>query len=140
VEIFYGLYRVVGYFCLFREGKIFSPVPTTALPRARECHYHDQDTADRVKEADLVAVIEGKEEAGGARYIEFRVYQSPTEPDRVTASWRFPPSGTAIEESEPGNSIEAEFRFAVECADQHAIPFVWVNDPDELFPPWVRPK
>jgi hypothetical protein len=94
----------------------------------------------RAKETDLVAVIEGREEAGGARYIEFRVYQSPGEPDRVLASWRFPVSGTAIEESKPGNSVETEFRFAVECADQHAIPFVWVNDPDELFPPWTRPK
>jgi hypothetical protein len=26
----------------------------------------------------VVAIIEGKEEAGGARYIEFKVYQSPT--------------------------------------------------------------
>jgi len=23
---------------------------------------------------------------------------------------------------------------SVDCADQHGIPFVWVNDPDELFP------
>ena len=87
-----------------------------------------------------MAIIEGREEAGAARYIEFRVYQSPGEPDRVLASWRFPMSGTAIEESKPGNSVEREFRFAVECADQHAIPFVWVNDPDDLFPPWTRPK
>ena len=55
----------------------------------------------------MVAVIEGKEEAGGARYIEFTVYQSPTEPDRALASWRFPPSGRAIEESKPGTSIES---------------------------------
>jgi hypothetical protein len=34
--------------------------------------------------------------------------------------------------------IRMEFRFAVDCADQHGIPFVWVNDPDELFPPWER--
>jgi hypothetical protein len=88
----------------------------------------------------VVAVIEGKEEAGGARYIEFKVFGSPTDPNRALANWRFPDRGTAIDESKFGNTIETEFRFAVECADQHAIPFVWVNDPEELFPPWTRPR
>jgi hypothetical protein len=88
----------------------------------------------------VVAVIEGKEEAGGARYIEFTVYRSPTDPSRALATWRFPESGLALAESNPGNTIETELRFAVDCADQHAIPFVWVNDPDELFPPWERPR
>ena len=88
----------------------------------------------------MVAVIEEKEEAGGARYIEFKVNRSPTDPDRVLANWRFPDSGVAIGQSELGNSLETEFRFAVDCADQHGIPFVWVNDPDLLFPPWTRPR
>jgi hypothetical protein len=88
----------------------------------------------------VVAVIEGKEEAAGARYIEFKVYRSPTEPDRALGSWRFPESGSVIDQSKLGNTIEADFRFAVDCADQHGIPFVWVNDPDELFPPWTRPR
>jgi hypothetical protein len=88
----------------------------------------------------VVAVIEGKEEAGGARYIEFRVYRSPTDPDLALAGWRYPETGAATDESKPGNAIEAEFRFAVDCADQHGVPFVWVNDPEELFPPWTRPR
>lgn len=88
----------------------------------------------------MAAVIEGKEEAGGARYIEFRVYRSPTDPERALASWRFPDSGTAIDQSKLGNAVEIEFRFAVDCADQHGIGFVWVNDPDELFPPRIRPR
>jgi hypothetical protein len=88
----------------------------------------------------VVAVIDGKEEAAGARYIEFKVYRSPTEPDRALGSWRFPESGTAIDQTKLGNTIEADFRFAVDCADQHGVPFVWVNDPDELFPPWTRPR
>jgi hypothetical protein len=88
----------------------------------------------------VVAVIEGKEEAGGARYIEFTVYRSPSDPDRPLASWCLSGSGMAIDQSKLGNSIETEFRFAVDCADQHGIPFVWVNDPDELFPPWARPR
>jgi hypothetical protein len=88
----------------------------------------------------MVAVIEGKEEAAGARYIEFRVYPSPTDPNVALAIWRFPESGMPIDQSRPGNSVETEFRLAVDCADQHGMPFVWVNDPDELFPPWVRPR
>jgi hypothetical protein len=88
----------------------------------------------------MVAVIEGREEAGGARYIEFKVCCSPADPNRAVASWRFPATGIAIAESKPGNKIEMELRFAVDCADQHGIQFVWVNDPDELFPPWSRPR
>jgi hypothetical protein len=91
-------------------------------------------------ELAVVAVVEGKEETAGARYIEFKVCRSPTEPDRALGSWRFPKSGSVIDQSRLGNTIEADFRFAVDCADQHGIPFVWVNDPDELFPPWTRPR
>ena len=87
----------------------------------------------------MVAIIDDKDEGAGLRYIEFKVYQSPTDPNRVLANWRFPDSGIAIEQSRPGNDLEMEFRHAVDCADRHGIPFVWVNDPDELFPPWVRP-
>jgi hypothetical protein len=88
----------------------------------------------------VVAVIEGKEEAFGARYIEFRVYRSPDDPGLALADWRYPETGAVTDESKPGNSIETEFRFAVDCADQHGVPFVWVNDPEELFPPWTRPR
>ena len=88
----------------------------------------------------MVAVIDEKEEAGGRRYIEFKVYRSDASPNRALASWRFPQDGTAIYESKLGNTIEAEFRFVVDCADQNGLPFVWVNDPDQLFPPWIRPK
>ena len=88
----------------------------------------------------MVAVIEGQEEAGGARYIDFKVSRNPADPDHAIASWRFPDSGIAISESQPGNTMEMELRFAVDCADQHGIPFVWVNDPEELFPPWTRPR
>jgi len=88
----------------------------------------------------MVAVIEGQEEAGDARYIEFEVSRSPADPNRAVASWRFPEHGIAIAESNPGNTIELELRFAVDCADQHGIAFVWINDPEELFPPWTRPR
>jgi hypothetical protein len=86
----------------------------------------------------VVAVIEGKEEAGAAQYIEFTVRRSPDDPDLVLGCWRFAHGDKTIDQSKPGTSIAMEFRFAVDCADQHGIPFVWVNDPDELFPPWER--
>jgi len=88
----------------------------------------------------VVAVIEGKEEAGAARYIEFKVCRSPTDPDRILGSWRFAHGeSTLIDQSKLDTSIGTEFRHVVDCADQHGIPFVWVNDPDELFPPFMRP-
>jgi hypothetical protein len=88
----------------------------------------------------VVAVIEGKEEAGGARYIEFKVDRSPTDPNRILGSWRLVHGeSTLIDQSRPDTPIGLEFRQVVDCADQHGIPFVWVNDPDELFPPWERP-
>ena len=87
----------------------------------------------------MVAIIEGKEEAGTAQCIEFRIHRSLDDPDIIVASWRLAHGERTIDESKPGNSVVAEFRYAVDCADQHGIPFVWVNDPDELFPPWERP-
>jgi hypothetical protein len=86
----------------------------------------------------VVAVIEEKSEAGAAQYIEFTVRRSPDDPDRVLGSWRFAHGERVIDQSKPGNSVVAELRFAVDCADQHGIPFVLVDDPDELFPPWER--
>jgi hypothetical protein len=87
----------------------------------------------------VVAVIEGKEEAGGARYIEFKVHRSPTDPDRILGSWRFAHgASTLVDQSRPDGAAASEFRHVLDCADVHAIPFVWVNDPDELFPPWER--
>ena len=89
----------------------------------------------------MVAVIEEKESAGSAQYIEFKVYRSATEPDLILGSWRFAagsPVETVIAESRLGTSVEIEFCYVLDCADQHGIPFVWVNDPNELFLPFIR--
>ena len=87
----------------------------------------------------MVAVIEGKEEAYGARYIEFKVYRSETDPSLILGTWRFAHGqSTLVDQSRPNSPVGIEFRHALDCADLHAIPFVWVNDPDELFPPWER--
>ena len=87
----------------------------------------------------MVAVIEGKEEAGGARYIEFKVHRSETDPSFILGSWRFAHGETGlIDQSKLESSVGREFRHVLDCADQHGIPFVWVNDPDELFAPFIR--
>ena len=88
----------------------------------------------------MVAVIEAKEEAGGARYIEFKVQRSPADPGRVLASWRLAHGeSTLVDQSRHDAAAASEFRPALDCADQNGIPFVWVNDPEQLFPPWERP-
>ena len=87
----------------------------------------------------MVAVIEGKEEAFGARFIEFKVHRSDADPSLILGSWRFAHGdSTVIDESKPNTPAVTEFRHVLDCADQHGIAFVWVNDPDELFPPWER--
>lgn len=86
----------------------------------------------------MVAVIDEREECGDARCIEFRVHRSLADPTLVVGSWRFPRSGPAVDQSRFGTSVTTEFRCALDCADQHGIPFVWVNDPEGLFPPWTR--
>jgi hypothetical protein len=87
----------------------------------------------------VVAVIEDKEEAGGARYIEFKVHRSPGDPSRILGSWRLVHGDTTlVDQNRQDAAVAAEFRVVLDCADQHGIPFVWVNDPEELFPPWER--
>jgi hypothetical protein len=89
----------------------------------------------------VVAVIEERESAGGARCIEFKVYRSSADPNRILGRWRLAaggPNETVIDENRQDTAVVTEFRHVVDCADQHGIPFVWVNDPDELFPPWER--
>ena len=89
----------------------------------------------------MVAVIEEKDYAGTARYIEFKVYHSPTDPNRILGSWRLTAAGpveTVIDQSRPDSPVEVEFSQVLDCADQHGIAFVWVNDPDELFAPFIR--
>jgi hypothetical protein len=87
----------------------------------------------------VVAVVETIEEAGDARCIEFRVYRSPTDPERVLGRWRLVHgASTLVDESRPDAAAAAEFRHVLDCADQNGIAFVWVNDPEELFPPWER--
>jgi hypothetical protein len=85
----------------------------------------------------MVAVIEAEEEAGGARCLEFKVQRSPTDPGRVLGCWRLA-HGELVDRNRDEAAAAAEFRLALDCADENGIPFVWVNDPESLFPPWER--
>ena len=68
----------------------------------------------------MVAVIEGREEAFGARYIEFKVHRSETDPSLVLGSWRFAHGeSTLVDQSKPDSPVATEFRHVVDCADQH---------------------
>ena len=86
----------------------------------------------------MVRVIESREEAGGARYIEFAVHRSPTDPERVLGNWRVTHGDSLVDQNRHEAAVAIEFRLVLDCADQNGIPFVWVNDPDELFAPFIR--
>jgi hypothetical protein len=74
------------------------------------------------------------------------VYRSPTTRDLILANWQHgsQPAGTKapapIDGSRLGTSVESEFEHAVTVAYQEGVPFVWVDDPNGLFPPSARPS
>jgi hypothetical protein len=89
----------------------------------------------------LVQIIEDETEAGGAEYIEFVVWRSPT--GDIRGWWHHareePDRRASVMGSRPFTPIEGEFRRVLDWAEASHIPFVWVDDPEELFPPSVRP-
>jgi hypothetical protein len=119
------------------------PVPLHPIGKGNTNHHGASKRLDDIPsmwETSLVAIIEGKEEADGTRYIEFTVHRSETDPSLILGSWRFAHGESGlIDQSKLDSPVRTEFRHVLDCADQHGIPFVWVNDPDELFPPWERP-
>jgi hypothetical protein len=92
----------------------------------------------------MVQVIERLEDAGGAesKCIRFRVYRSPREHNRVLANWQNGVSEhgmASIGTSQLGVPVEIEFQRAFNEAAQYGVPFLWVDDPEGLFPPAQRP-
>jgi hypothetical protein len=92
----------------------------------------------------MVQVIDKLEDAGGAECIRFRVYPSSTNPERILARWQHPVEvngmGVSIGHSLLGVPVEVEFQRAFNEAAQYRVPFLWVDDPDGLFPPAKRPR
>jgi hypothetical protein len=90
----------------------------------------------------MVQVIDRMEDAGDAECIKFRVYRSPIDPERILASWQHAVEVNrmgSIGESQLGVPVELQFKRAFNEAAQYGVPFLWVDDPDGLFPPAQRP-
>jgi hypothetical protein len=90
----------------------------------------------------MVQVIDRMEDAGGAEYIKFRVYRSPVNPERILASWQHAVEVNrmaSIGTSQLGVPVEIEFQRAFNEAAQYGVQFLWVDDPEGLFPPAKRP-
>jgi hypothetical protein len=87
------------------------------------------------EEAGMVQIIE-------AEYcIEFKVQR--TTAGNARGQWQYareePGPYASIPGSKPFTPIEDEYRRCVACALASGVPFVWVNDPERLFPPSKRP-
>jgi hypothetical protein len=94
----------------------------------------------------VIQVIERKEDAGTDPCIELSVYRSPANPDRILGQWQHSESMQggdkgliAINQSQLGTPIEIEFQRALDCGHRCGVPFLWVNDPQGLYPPSERP-
>jgi hypothetical protein len=92
----------------------------------------------------MVQVIDRLEDAGGAEYIRFRPYRSPRPGarNRILANWQHDVSQqgmASIGTSVLGTPVEDEYRRAYNEAVDYGVPFLWVDDPEGLFPPAKRP-
>jgi hypothetical protein len=91
----------------------------------------------------MVQVIDKLEDAGGAECIRFRVYRSPRDPNRILGSWQHGVSEqgmASIGTSVLGTPVEIEYQRVLYEAAQYGVPFLWVDDPEGLFPPAKRPQ
>jgi hypothetical protein len=89
----------------------------------------------------MVQVIDRMEDADGARYIHFRVYRtkSPVNPNGILGRWQHAANEGSIGRSQLGTPVKLEFKRAFNEAVKYGVPFLWVDDPDGLFPPADRP-
>jgi hypothetical protein len=89
----------------------------------------------------MVQVIETMEEAGGAEYIHFRVYRSKH--DCILDRWQHGVSEqgkASIGTSVLRTPVDIEYKRAFNEAVQYGVRFLWVDDPEGLFPPAKRPN
>lgn len=88
----------------------------------------------------MVSIIEHKGEAGEAPYVELRVGASA---HGTLGNWEYAERAGAraalMDWDHDTGPVDEAFRDAVRFAVEHGIPFVWVNDPQGLFPPGKRP-
>jgi hypothetical protein len=93
----------------------------------------------------MVQIIEKQQDAEGAECIKFRVYrsQNPNTPDLILGEWQHateepnpgnPKGALGIANSQLGTPVGIEYEHVKTHADKHGVPFVWVDDPQGLFP------
>ena len=90
----------------------------------------------------MVQVIDRLEDAGGAKYIKLSVRRSSPDPNRILGDWQHAADEhgmASIGQSTLGGSVVLEYKRAFNEAVQYGVPFLWVDDPEELFPPAKRP-
>jgi hypothetical protein len=89
----------------------------------------------------MVQIIEHEQHAGGAKCIRFRPYRSKRRQNVILAHWQHAmepvdPKGPApIPGHTLGTPVDIELIRAMDVAHEDGIPFVWIDDPDGLFPP-----
>ncbi len=90
----------------------------------------------------MVRVIEHRGDAEHERLVELHVYPKPGDSSMTVAFVRSPVRhrlGYRWQTSDRDMPVDQAFRTAVRYASDHAISFVWVNDPYGLVPPEARP-
>ncbi len=90
----------------------------------------------------MVQVIERRELARGQECIEVHVYRLPSDHAVVVAKVIFGEPlghGHRWHKSRLDIPIAEAYLGAAADAEQRGIPFLWINDPHQLFPPSTRP-
>ncbi len=88
----------------------------------------------------MVQVIDRLEEAG---VIRFLVHRSSRDHNIILGSWQHAVDEHgmgSIGQNQLGASVKIEYQRAFNEAAQYGVPFLWVDDPNGLFPPAKRPQ
>jgi hypothetical protein len=95
----------------------------------------------------LFQIIESAQHAGSGQFIELGVYRSSVDHNKIVGVWQHsrslpiaPKGAIAIAQNVLGGGIDMEFARVVDHAHRCGVPFVWVNDPDALFPASSAPN
>jgi hypothetical protein len=86
----------------------------------------------------VVQVIDKLEDGG---VIRFNVRRSSRDHNLILGSWQHAVDEHgmgSLGQNEFGGSVEIEYQRVRHWAAQYGVPFVWVDDPNGLFPPPQR--
>ena len=94
----------------------------------------------------MLRIVEHREEASPHEHVvEFRVYPSPEDPQRVLG-YVMPYVASPVGDSarmctgfEFGEPVNEAFLIALALCEKHGLKILWVHDPNRLFPPNKRP-